>query len=66
MINSNRKNQEINDKKNWYILEWLIIFIIFLQKKMNRHLRNKRKDNELIDFYVPLFSCHFRLLVSDW
>lgn len=35
-------------------------------EKMNRHLRNKRKDNDLIDLYVPLFNCHFRPLVSDW
>lgn len=35
-------------------------------EKMNKHLRNKRKDNDLIDFYVPLFNCHFRPLVSDW
>lgn len=43
MINSNRKNQEINDKKNWYILEWLIIFIIFLQKK-NEQASKKEKE----------------------
>lgn len=35
-------------------------------EKMNRHLRNKRKDNDLIDLYVPLFNCHFRPLVSNW
>lgn len=47
------------------MLEWVILFITFVQKKMNRHLRNKRKDNDLIDLYVPLFNCHFRPLVSD-
>lgn len=35
-------------------------------EKMNRHLRSKRKGNDLDDVCVSLFTCRFRPLASDW
>lgn len=56
-----RKWQEKRD-----MLEWLIIFIIFLQKKNEQTSKKEKKGNNLNDPSVPLLNCHFWPLVSQW
>lgn len=48
------------------MLEWLITFIIFLQKKNGQTSKKQKKANDLNDSCVPLLNCHFRPLVSEW